>query len=93
MIKKELLIGFLSGLVANSIGTITYILIFSKLSIVESLKAAHEHGKLGALLALGAILNLPLFFAFLKFGKDYKARGVLIATLVSAFLILLYKLF
>ena len=92
-IKKELFIGFLVGIIANTIGTLLYILVFSEFSISETYNAAVAQGHVGSLLALGAILNLVAFFAFLRIKRDNRAKGVLLATIVSALLILYYKLF
>ena len=91
--KKELLIGFIVGLIANTVGTLLYILLFSDLSIVETYNAAITQGHVGSLLALGAILNLVAFFGFLRIKRDQRAKGVLIATLLTALLILYYKIF
>ncbi|MBT8285563.1 MAG: hypothetical protein HKO75_09330 [Flavobacteriaceae bacterium] len=91
--KKELIIGFVVGLIANTFGTLLYILIFSDLGIMETFKAAEEQGYLGSLLALGAILNLVAFFAFLRIRRDQRAKGVLVATLLTAMVILYYKVF
>lgn len=93
MIKKEILIGLIVGLIANTIGTLLYILIFSDFGIIETYQAAVQQGHIGSLLALGAILNLVAFFGFLKIRRDYRARGVMIATLLTAMLILYYKVF
>ena len=93
MIKKEILIGLIVGLIANTLGTLLYILIFSDFGIVETYQAAVQQGHVGSLLALGAILNLVAFFGFLKIRRDYRARGVMIATLLTAMLILYYKVF
>lgn len=91
--KKELIIGFLVGLIANAIGTLLYILLFSDLGIVETFEAAVEQEHVGSLLALGAILNLLAFFAFLRLRRDQRAKGVLIATILTAMVILYYKVF
>ena len=93
MIKKEILIGLIVGLIANTLGTLLYILIFSDFGIAETYQAAVQQGHIGSLLALGAILNLVAFFGFLKIRRDYRARGVMIATLLTAMLILYYKVF
>ncbi|MEZ4969527.1 MAG: hypothetical protein R2814_07690 [Flavobacteriaceae bacterium] len=93
MIKKEILIGFIVGIIANTIGTLLYILVFSDFGILETYQAAVQEGHVGSLLALGAILNLVAFFGFLKIRRDYRARGVMIATLLTAMLILYYKVF
>lgn len=91
--NKEVAIGFIVGIIANSIGTLLYILLFSDLGVVETFEAAVSQGHLGSLLALGAILNLLAFFGFLKIRRDHRARGVLIATLLTAMIILFYKIF
>ncbi len=92
-IKKEVIIGFLVGIIANAIGTLLYILLFSEFSILETYHAAVEQGHIGSLLALGAILNLVAFFGFLKLKRNERAKGVLIATMFTAFVILYYKIF
>lgn len=92
-IKKELLIGFLVGIIANTVGTLAYIIMFSDLSISETYNAAVSQGHVGSLLALGAILNLIAFFGFLRIKRDNRAKGVLIATILTALVILYYKVF
>lgn len=91
--KKEILIGFLVGIIANTFGTLLYILLFSDLGIVDTFQAAVAQEHVGSLLALGAILNLVAFFGFLKLKRDYRARGVMIATILTALVILYYKIF
>lgn len=90
--KKELVIGFAVGVIANTLGTLLYILLFSDLSIEETIRAAIEQDHLGSLLALGAILNLVAFFGFLKLRRDHRAKGVLIATILTAMIILYFKI-
>lgn len=89
--RKELLIGFAVGIIANTIGTLLYIILFSDMGIQETIEAAKEQGHMGSLLALGAILNLVAFFGFLKIRRDQRARGVLIATLLTALIVLYFK--
>lgn len=93
MHKKELLIGFVVGIIANTIGTLLYILLFSDLGITETFQAAIQQGHIGSLLALGSILNLVAFFLFLRIRRDNRAKGVLIATILTALLIMYYKVF
>ncbi|WP_282162435.1 hypothetical protein [Ulvibacterium marinum] len=92
-VKKELFIGFAVGIIANTLGTLLYILLFSDLGITDTLNAAVEQDHVGSLLALGAILNLLAFFGFLKIRRDQRAKGVLIATILTALIILFYKIF
>lgn len=93
MNKKEILIGFVVGIIANTVGTLAYILLFSEMGIMETFEAALIQGHLGSILALGAILNLVAFFAFLRIRRDKRAKGVLIATIFTALIILYYKVF
>jgi len=89
--KKEIIIGFVVGIIANTFGTLLYILLFSDLGIIETFNAAVDQGHIGSLLALGAILNLVAFFGFLRIKRDQRAKGVMLATLVTALVILMYK--
>ena len=89
--SKEIIIGFIVGIIANTFGTLLYILLFSDLGIVETFNAAIEQGHIGSLLALGAILNLVAFFGFLRIKRDQRAKGVMLATLVTALVIMIYK--
>ncbi len=91
--KKEILIGFIVGVIANVIGTLAYILLFSDYGVKETFLVAVEKDHIGSLLALGAILNLIVFFIFLKIRRDSRARGVLMATIITALIILYYKIF
>lgn len=91
MIKKEIAIGFAVGVIANTIGTLAYIVFFSNMGIQATFEAAYEEGHTGTLLALGAILNLVAFFGFLRIKRDYRARGVMMATILTAMIILIFK--
>lgn len=92
MIKKEILIGFLTGIAANLIGMLLYILIFSDLSISETLKESVKGDFIGTLITAGAILNFLPFFVFLKKERTYRARGVLMASILAALIIAIIKL-
>ncbi|WP_394974811.1 hypothetical protein [uncultured Croceitalea sp.] len=93
MNKKDILIGFIVGVTANTIGTLLYILLFSDFGIIDTFKAAIAQEHIGSLLALGAILNLVAFFGFLRLKRDHRARGVMMATILTALVILYYKVF
>lgn len=93
MIRKHVLIGFLVGLIANAIGLLLAATLLGKGDdFLDVIKAAQAEGFLGKLISLGAILNLIVFFIFIKKKQDYKARGVLLATIVVAVLTFVIKL-
>ncbi len=89
MIKRNILIGFLTGISANISGIILYILLFSKMGLEETLRDAWYNEYLGKIIALGAALNFLPFFIFLRKDLIYHARGVLLATLIMAIIIAL----
>jgi hypothetical protein len=91
--RKETTIGFLVGIIANTFGVVLYILLFSDMSLLDTYRAAVAEGHIGSLLALGAILNLFAFFGFLRLRRDFRAKGVLFATVLTAIIILIYKIF
>jgi hypothetical protein len=92
-IKKEVLIGLIIGLIANTTGSYLYIYFFSDYSLEETIKNALIQDVFGNIIALGAILNLFVFFIFLKKNQFYRARGVVLATVVSAIIILVTKFY
>lgn len=83
MIKKELFIGFIVGLIANSIGFIMATFIFGNgESIPVAFRQSLAQGFFNKLVSIGALLNLVAFFLFIKQKRDYRARGVIFATIV-----------
>ncbi len=87
-IKKEILIGFLVGLAATAAGFYLYVEYVLDGTFEESLAVLRENSLYGQVLSIAAIPNLFAFFIFIKKRQDYRARGVLIATLVVALMIL-----
>ncbi|MFK5981992.1 MAG: hypothetical protein QM499_03675 [Flavobacteriaceae bacterium] len=92
-IKKEVFIGLIIGLIANTAGSYLYIYFFSDYGLEETIKNALMQDVFGNIIALGAILNLLVFFIFLKKNQFYRARGVVLATVVSAIIILVTKFY
>ncbi|NER18220.1 hypothetical protein [Spongiivirga citrea] len=92
--KKEILIGIVVGIIATFIGMFFYSLYSastSNLTQETAIKVFFEQGKLGHLISMGAILNLLAFFIFLKRKQDYRARGVLLATIFTAIIVLILQ--
>ena len=52
--------------------------------VEQTLRFYNETGNLWMLITLGALPNLLAFFGFLRLKRDYRARGVLLATFVAA---------
>jgi len=93
MIKKEVFIGFVVGMIANAIGLfLAATLLGNGDDLKTVIRAAQTEGFLGKLVSLGAIFNLIAFFIFIKKKQDYRARGVLLATLLIAIFTFVIKL-
>jgi hypothetical protein len=92
-LKKEVFIGLIIGLLANIAGSYLYIYFFSTYNLEETIQHALAKDVLGNIIALGALLNLFVFFIFIKKNQIYRARGVVFATIVSALIILISKFY
>ena len=90
MNKKEFLVGLFSGFLANTVGAIlTIVLLFQEVKISNISKIISDSisdNYIPKLISLGAIINLFVFFVFLKYNYDERARGVLVATFIMAIL-------
>ena len=90
MNKKEILLGSLSGFLANIVGTIlSVIILFQEIkisNILRILSNSISDNFITKLISLGAVMNLIVFFVFLKYDFEEKAQGVLFATFIIAIL-------
>ena len=83
--KKEVVKGVLFALLSSLSGLVLAILFLSENdSIIESLKNSYYENILGKLISLGAILNVLVFFIFIKKNQDQRAKGVLLFTIFLA---------
>ncbi|MDC1108541.1 hypothetical protein OAS56_00765 [Flavobacteriaceae bacterium] len=83
--KKEVVKGVLFALLSSLSGLVLAILFLSENdSIIESLKNSYYENFLGKLISLGAILNVLVFFVFIKKNQDQRAKGVLLFTIFLA---------
>ncbi len=91
--KKEILIGFLTAIVATTVGCIIFIEIFSSFNFEKSLALIDEGKLYGRVLVLGATANFFVFYIFLKKKQIYRVRGVVLESFVIAFIVLLLTFF
>jgi hypothetical protein len=80
--KKEILIGFAIAIFATFCGFFVYVEYVSELGFDQTITILRDWNLLGKMLALGAIPNLFVFMVFIKKKQDYRARGVLMATIL-----------
>jgi len=83
-IKKEVFIGILVGFIATFIGFYFFTQVFNDFSMKFVKKLITEEDYLGDILVYSAVPNLLAFFVFIKRKEDYRARGVIMATMFVA---------
>ena len=85
--KKEVFLGLLSGFLANLLGVIiTSIMLFQNFDIFKIINDSISETFITKIISLGAIVNLVVFFIFLKYDYEERAKGVLLATFIIAIL-------
>ena len=90
--KKEIFIGFLVGLLATTFGVFVFLEFFSDQDLATTIDYVIE-GKLQAkVLTLGALANFFVFFIFLKKKQIYRARGVLLESILVALAVFTFTL-
>ena len=92
MIKKKLT-GFVVGITATLGGMIFFTLIFSPDSVYKSLNSLFFQKRLGALISIGSLVNIPLFFILLKSNKINYAYGLISFLLLLVFIVAILKIF
>jgi len=90
MNKKDLLTGFIIGIIASFIGMFLYITLVLHTDFLSGIQSMKREGHLGKIVTLGSILDLAAFGILLKINKELMARGVVLAvitlTIVTLFL-------
>lgn len=81
MRNKEQLIGAIIGLVLTFIGMTLFTLYFSESDLISSIQLLYDQNKLGSLISLGALLNLPAFFVLIR-RRDYQIAYGLVSVLI-----------
>jgi hypothetical protein len=84
MNKKDILIGFVIGIIACILGIFLFITFFTDFDFMSGIQSMKSEGKLGKLITLGAIPDLVAFGILLKMNKEMMARGVVLAVICIA---------
>ena len=90
--NKNFLIGIISSCLWTSISLVLIVVFLSEVSFEESLRFFYRQNKLGGLISLAALTNLPAFFIALRYKQDRFASGILLMSFVLVVIIMLLKL-
>ena len=91
IIKKEISIGFVISILATACGVFLYLQYFSKYGFEETILMIQNGNLYAQVLSLAALPNLFVFFIFIKKKQDYRARGVLMASILTALVTFVLK--
>lgn len=91
IITKEILIGIFVSIFATCCGVFIYLQYISKFGFYETIEMIQQGGVLGPVIALSSIPNLFVFSIFIKKKQDYRARGVLLTTIITAIFTMILK--
>ena len=89
---NELTKGVIAGSSASLSMIIFIILILSGGKLEEAIASLYAQKKLGGLISLGALVNLPLFFLAIRKKKTNFAKGILITSLFTVLFIAILKI-
>jgi hypothetical protein len=92
LINRTTFLGFLTGLLAAVLGVLLFVLVFSEGGFVESVQLLYQQQKLGGLISIGALINLPLFFICIRKNKIPFATGLVFAALLLVMIIAFLKI-
>ncbi len=95
MSKKKfdtLLTGLILGLILPALTLVGFWIVKSDRGFVDFLVYFQEMKMLSKMVSLTAIPNLLLFFLFIWTKRNFSARGVVFATLLLAFVMLILKI-
>lgn len=84
--------GILTGLLWTSFGVLSLLFFLSDLSLEASISSLYRQKKLGGLISIAALINLPIFFIALRKNKFAFAAGLVAISLALVLLIAFLKL-
>jgi hypothetical protein len=91
-LRDHTLIGILAGLTGPILGIlIFYFANFSTSPFLQFFQMAARQNLLSPLLSLCAVINLGIFFLFIKANTLNCARGVILSTFIYGVMIVIFK--
>jgi len=91
--KTQMFWGAIVGLVTPPIAFVLWVFSFSNYGISHAINLVEQGGLYSEVISLSAIANMIVFYLFLNRKKVYAARGVLLATIFLALIVLATKIF
>ena len=90
--NKYFLWGIFTGLLWIIFGVIIIVIFLSDASIESSLITLYQQNKLGGLISIASLINLPIFFLALRKNKMSFATGLVTLSIVMVLIITYLKI-
>jgi len=90
--NKKFYFGIISGILWTTFVLIIFLLILSDDPIEFTLQYSYKNNKLGGLIALSSLINLPIFFIAIKRNKISFASGLVVFLILLVLIIAFLKL-
>lgn len=88
-LKDSLLLGIPAGLVGPVVGVLVFYFVnFSNSEFGSFFRMAAEQNLLSPLLSLCAVINLGIFFLFIRINHLHSARGIILSTFLYGIVII-----
>ena len=84
--------GIIAGLLWTSFGVIILVFLLSDATLEDSFSYLYEQKRLGGLISMAALINLPVFFIALQKNKFPFAAGIVTLSILTVIFIALLKL-
>lgn len=84
--------GILTGLLWTSFGVILLVFFLSDASLEDSIFYLYKQKRLGGLISIAALINLPLFFIALRKNKVPFAGGIVAISILTVLFIAVLKI-
>ena len=92
--SNSLFTGFILGVVCPPLAFYVFCIFeFKNESVFVLLRGFASRNVLTHVISLSVLINLPLFFTLIGTNRDYSGRGVIGATFLYAFVVLILKLY
>ena len=90
--RKHFFWGLFAGLLWTSFGVLILLFFLSDIPFEKSILKLYEKQKLGGVISLAALINLPIFFIALRKNKFDFAAGLVAISLILVFVIGILKI-
>ena len=90
--NKDFLKGTLVGIIAPLVAFVVYVAFYLEADVLQTINKLVEINKLSHAISLSVLINLLIFFMNLRTNREMSAKGILLATLLYAFVVMIMKL-